>query len=109
MSFLSCTAFRTSAWISLYSAAGALMLNFLRPLRKAELSRDSSHHVLDDSAPLVTPEPPTLPRSIKSTLFRKSRARIAAAYPDGPAPITTRSNLLISNYLQRYYYFGVKG
>src|SRR6478609_2587460 len=71
--------------------AGALILYRLRLLRKADASRDNSHHVFEDNAPLVTPAPPTLLFSISKVFFLKSIARIAAAYPEGPAPITTRS------------------
>src|SRR5688572_10946183 len=71
------------------------MLKRFRFLRKEAVSLDNSHHVFDDSAPLVTPAPPTLSFSINNVFFLKSRARIAAAYPDGPAPMTTRSNFSI--------------
>src|SRR5688572_12558713 len=71
------------------------MLNRFRFFRKDAVSLDCSHQVFDDNAPLVTPAPPIPSFSINSVFFLKSRDRIAAAYPDGPAPMTTRSNFSI--------------
>jgi Fe-S cluster assembly iron-binding protein IscA len=48
--------------------------------------------VFEDKAPLVIPAPPTLFFSTSKIFFLKSSARIAAAYPEGPAPIMIRSN-----------------
>ena len=47
--------------------------------------------VLEERAPLYRPAPPTLSFSIKTVLFPKSTALIAAAYPEGPAPIIHKS------------------
>src|SRR3989338_3381982 len=50
-----------------------------------------SQSVFEDRAPLYTPAPPTRARAIKQTRFPESIARMAAAYPAGPPPMTTRS------------------
>src|SRR5690606_9633330 len=85
---------------------GILMLNRFRFFRNDAVSRASSHQVLDDSAPLETPAPPTVSFSMMSVFFLKSSARMAAAYPEGPAPITMRSNFSIKiRYLVFYTYY----
>src|SRR6187402_283634 len=93
--FLSNTALRTSVCISVKLTEGTSMLYRFRLFRNAEASRESSHQVLDESAPLVTPAPPTLFFSINKIFFLKSNALMAAAYPDGPAPIITKSYFTI--------------
>ena len=56
---------------------------------------DNSHIVLEERAPLYSPAPPTLSFSIKRVFFPKSTDLIAAAYPEGPAPIIHKSNFSI--------------
>src|SRR5690606_7361484 len=85
---------------------GILMLKRFRCFLNDAVSRASSHHVFEDRAPLFTPAPPTVSFSIMSVFFLKSRARMAAAYPEGPAPMTMRSKFSIkTRYLVFYIYY----
>src|SRR5687768_11930197 len=65
-------------------------------------SFERCHIVFDDKAPEWMPAPPVRPCSTTMTLLPRSCARIAAAYPAGPAPSTQRSHALVETIRRGY-------